>query len=273
MITFADLPDGHPGRQFLSGDTTWFALQADRRFSYGLHVPSGFEPGTPHPVVVVVHDTNRRAQDLRAAWAPFSERHGALVVAPLFPAGAGHADDIDGYKLIRDGDTRYDLALEEMLREVRERGGALPGRFLLFGHSGGAQFATRMLLLHPDRLAAAAISAPGRITLIDPGRPWPAGTGDTAERFGVTVDPPAIARVPVLLTAGDRDDGTADLAAAGDPSQAGFGATRLARLATLAANLRAHGVDVRHQLVPGAGHAGDPTTAVAQAFLAEALAR
>ena len=41
MITLDQLPAGHPGHAFLTGSTTWFAVQADPRFSYGLRIPDG----------------------------------------------------------------------------------------------------------------------------------------------------------------------------------------------------------------------------------------
>jgi poly(3-hydroxybutyrate) depolymerase len=268
MITLSQLPPGHPGRAYLTGSTTWFAVQSDARFSYGLHVPEEFVPGTPHPVVVVVHGTSRRAQELRAAWVPFAERHRAVIVSPLFPAGISGPDDLDSYKTIGDGGVRYDHVLFDLLDEVAARWGLDVARFFLAGHSGGGQFAARMLLLHPDRLAGAVVSAPGRITLIDPDHRWPTGTADTRGRFGIDVEELRIGAVPTLLTAGERDDDTAQLDPQHDPSQAGYGSNRVARLAVLADNLRAHGSSVQVELAAGAGHRGNPTLAIAQRFLA-----
>jgi pimeloyl-ACP methyl ester carboxylesterase len=85
-----------------------------------------------------------------------------------------------------------------LLDEVRARWGVSARNFCLVGHSGGGQFALRMLL-HPRRLRGAAI-----------------------------------ARTPVLLTIGSEDRGEADLAAQHDPSQDGFGSARRDRLDTLA---------------------------------------
>jgi len=271
MITLDQLPAGHPARAFLTGSTTWFAVPADPRFSYGLYVPDGFTPGAAHPLVVVVHGTSRRAQELRDTWAAFAEQHEAVIVTPLFPAGITSSDDLDSYKAVEDQGVRFDRVLFDLLDEVAARWGLEAGRFYLTGHSGGGQFASRMLLLHPDRLAGVVISAPGRVTLIDPGQKWPRGTADTRTRFGIDVDAAAVAKVPALLTAGADDTGTAELGAQDDASQARYGATRLARLATLAGNLRAHGADVRLELVPGAGHHRNPTLAVAQRFLGELM--
>jgi poly(3-hydroxybutyrate) depolymerase len=267
VITLGQLPAGHPGRAFLTGSTTWFAASADARFSYGLHVPDGYEPGSASPVVVVVHGTARQAQQLRDTWAPFAERHCAVVVTPLFPAGISGPDDLDGYKAIEDHRIRYDHILFAILGDVAARWGLDPERFYLAGHSGGGQYARRMLLLHPGRLAGVVISAPGRITLIDGEQPWPRGTADVPARFGLAIKPAAFAAVPTLLTIGEHDEGSDALDAQHDPSQAGYGATRLARLATLAANLRAHSASVRLEVAPGAGHHSNPTLAIAHRFL------
>jgi poly(3-hydroxybutyrate) depolymerase len=267
MITLDQLPAGHPGRAFLTGSTTWFAVQADPRFSYGLRIPDGFAPGAAHPLVVAVHGTTRQAQQLRDAWTPFAERHHAVIVTPLFPAGITGADDVDGYKAMEDHGIRYDQILFDLLGEVATRWSLDVARFYLAGHSGGGQYTNRMLLLHPGRLAGAVISAPGRITLIDPDQPWPRGTADTRARFGIDIDRAAIAAVPTLLTAGERDEGRAALHAQHDASQAGYGATRVARLETLAGNLRAHSADIRLELAADAGHQGNPTLSIAQRFL------
>lgn len=268
MITLTQLPGNHPGRRFLTGDTTWFATQADQRFSYGLRVPERFVPGTRCPVVVAVHSTMRRAQELRRSWSDFAEQHRAVIVTPLFPAGISGPDDLDGYKEIGDGQLRYDQVLFAMLDEIAARWDLDVSRFYLAGHSGGGQFAARMLLLHPGRLAGVAISAPGRITLVDPAVSWPAGTADTEDRFGIRVDPAEVAKVPILLTAGAEDLGTADLQAQEDPAQESYGSTRIARLTTLAGHIRATGADVRLELVPGVGHSGNPTQPVVERFLA-----
>jgi poly(3-hydroxybutyrate) depolymerase len=271
MITLGQLPAGHPGRAFLTGNTTWFAVQADPRFSYGLHIPDGFAPGAAHPLVVVVHGTARRAQQLRDAWTPFSEQHQAVIVTPLFPAGINGPDDLDSYKFIEDHGIRFDQILFRLLDEVAARWSLDVSRFYLAGHSGGGQYTNRMLLLHPGRLAGAVVSAPGRITLIDPDQPWPRGTANTRARFGLDIDETAIAAVPILLTAGEHDKGTEALHGQHDASQTGYGATRVARLGTLAENLRAHSASIKLELAPGARHHGDPTLAIAHRFLGNLL--
>ena len=271
MITLEHLPAAHPGRALLTGRTIWFASAMDQRFSYGLYVPTSYTWQADLPVVVVVHSTDRDAQTERDNWAEFAEEHQVVIFTPLFPAAIDHVDDLDSYKGIEYHGTRFDRILLSMLDEVKARWNTDTSRFILTGHSGGAQFALRFLLLHPSRLSGVAVSAPGRITLIDDASLWPRGTADLAERFGIELDPTALGRVPVLLTAGDADLGTADLEAQQDASQEGFGDSRVARLETLRTNLSANDVNATFTLVAESGHHGNPTLPVVQGFVAGLL--
>ena len=49
-----------------------------------------------------------------------------------------------------------------------------------FGFSGGAQFAHRFLYIHPGRLRAVSLGAPGLVTMLDETRAWWVGTGGMA---------------------------------------------------------------------------------------------
>ena len=49
------------------------------------------------------------------------------------------------------------------------------GKFYLYGHSGGAQFANHYLVVHPDRLHGVVLSTPAIYAMPDPDTPWPVG--------------------------------------------------------------------------------------------------
>jgi pimeloyl-ACP methyl ester carboxylesterase len=161
---------------------------------------------------------------------------------------------VDNYKTLDAHGIRFDLVLLEILEQVRVRWNARVDTVLLSGHSGGGQFAHRFLYLHSERLSAVAVSAPGSVTLLDPSLAWPEGIGDTRQRFGIAVDPGAVARVPVLLVVGEDDDGRADLAAMGYP-----GRSRPAELDRLAESLTRRGTAVRKVVVPRVGHSAAGT--------------
>ncbi|WP_433503283.1 alpha/beta hydrolase [Pseudonocardia halophobica] len=247
------------------GPSPFFAVQADRRFSYCLYAPAA---RGPLPLVVVVHGTQRMAERYRDAYRGFAEEHGCLVVAPLFPAGADEPGDLSGYKRLEFRGTRYDLVLLAMLDEIALRYPVRTDRFHLHGFSGGGQFAHRFALLHPERLASVSVGAPGRITRIDPGTPWWLGTADVEERFGRRLDLPTLRTVPVQMVVGDRDLDTTEIA---EPGIDAGGATRIDRLRSLRANFERHGIGVDLVLLPGIGHRGLEVQPAVQRFLAARL--
>ncbi|MEV4053480.1 alpha/beta hydrolase [Amycolatopsis sp. NPDC049688] len=254
MIRVADLPAAHPGRRLLTKRTPFFAAPGEPRCSYCVYVPTSWTPETELPVLVAVHGTGRSVGELREGLIPFAEEHQVIVVVPLFPVGIENPDDVDNYKVLDAHGIRFDLVLLDILEQVRFRWNARIGTVLLCGHSGGGQFAHRFLYLHPDRVAAVAVGAPGGVTLLDDALAWPEGTGDTRQRFGIAVDPAAVARVPVLLVIGADDDGRADLAAMGD-----HGHSRPEQLDRLGRSLALHGTAVQHVVVPGVGHSAPGT--------------
>jgi pimeloyl-ACP methyl ester carboxylesterase len=254
------------------GATTTIALQYDQRFSYCLYVPRAFDPGGARsgpglPVVALVHGSDRRPQLLRDEFAAFCEEHGCIALAPLFPAGIEAPDEFDGYKYLGSSaythpphmPLRYDRLLLAMLDEVRAVYGARTGRFGLFGFSGGAHFAHRFLLLHPDRLLAASIAAPGAVTLLDGGRDWPAGIRGMDRLFGSGPDLPEVARVPVQLVVGSMDTDTSAIAVSPDhPAWVegvnDQGVSRVRRLEALRDSLASAGVRARYEVVTGGRH-------------------
>lgn len=244
---------------YRTGATTLFASRVDQRFSYCLYIPDRRD-GDPerYPVVVLQHSTDREPLAYRDAFAEFCEEHRAIAFAPLFPAGIVDPDDIHNYKFFEFHGIRFDLLLLDMLEEAAERYPMDVSRFLLHGFSGGGQFTQRFLLLHPDRLLGASVGAPGRLTMIDDSRNWWLGTADVQERFGIGLDPAAIARVPVQLVVGSVDietwetlDRTESTWIDGLEAQ---GDTRVDRLRAFERNLRRHGVEPRFDLVPGVAH-------------------
>lgn len=262
---------------YRSGATTFFAAQCDQRFSYTLYVPAAYrDTGRVLPLVVIVHGTGRGAESYRDAFAEFAERHGCVVLCPLFPAGIVDPEDLHNFKFLAYRDIRYDLVLLDIVAEVAGRYRVDADRFLLHGFSGGGQFTHRFLYLHPERLAAASIGAPGRITLLDPERPWWLGTGDIRAQFGRDIDLDAVRRVPVQLVVGDADTETWEINNPGDSNWMdgadATGRTRIERLRALHRNFAEHGIDARFDLLPGVAHSGKAALPAVRDFFASILA-
>ena len=164
-----------------------------------------------------------------------------------------------------------------MVAEVADKYRQDWGRFAIFGYSGGGHFAHRFAILHPDRLWAASIGAPGSVTLLDPSRDWWVGIRDLEARLGIAFDAQALAKIPVHMVVGEADletweithkpGGTYWMEGANDA-----GRTRPERLEALNASFERIGVDVRFDLLPGVSHDRIKVLDHVKSFLAEVLA-
>lgn len=244
---------------YYSGESTQFACRADQRFSYCMYVPSGYVARTaPLPLVVLQHGTGRRGPQYRDNFADFAEAHNAVVMAPLFPAAIDDPEDLHNFKFIKYHDIRFDLILLSMVDEVAEKLDIDSERFLLHGFSGGGQFAHRFFYLHPDRLRAVSIGAPGRLTLIDDSQDWWLGWKGMGDALGIDPQPELLSSVPVQMVVGERDVETWEINNRGESNWKDgaekAGATRIERLQTLRRNFKNHGISVRFDLVPGVAH-------------------
>lgn len=89
-----------------------------------------------------------------------------------------------------------------MIDEVAGRYGVNAERFLLYGYSGGGHFAHRFFYLHPERLKAVSIGAPGSVTLPDENHDYWVGCRNLEALFGKRLDIPAMRTVPVHQVVG-----------------------------------------------------------------------
>lgn len=237
-----------------------FASQVDPRLHYCLYVPHHLKDGEKAPLMVVQHGTARTAMTYRTHLKPFADEHGVVVLAPTFPAGLIDPTDLHNFKFIEYQGIRFDHMLLAIIDEVAERFPVEKEKFYLHGFSGGGQFTHRFLYLHPERLAAVSIGAPGRITELDDTLPWWLGTKGFEEKFGQAIDEDALRRVPIQLVVGSEDVETWEI---NNPGESNWmdgaektGSTRIERLRTLERNYRSHGMNVTFDVVPGVAHRG-----------------
>ncbi|GHJ39263.1 alpha/beta hydrolase [Streptomyces sp. TS71-3] len=261
---------------YFRGRTPIFAARTDQRFSYCLHVPSGHENSDrPLPLVVLVHGTGRTGPQYRDGFSEWAEEHNALVLAPLFPGGITAPGELHSYKFLMAGDLRYDRILLDIVAEVGEAFNVDTGRFLLHGFSGGGQFTQRFFYLHPDRLRAVSIGAPGRVTMLDDTRNWWLGTRDLEERSGIRVDVGALREIPVHMVVGALDTETWEINNVGDPNWLDgaqeAGRTRVERLDSLRRNFEDHGISVEFEIVPDVGHRGSLVRPAVKRFFSGVL--
>jgi len=203
MTSTRDIPPQFLKSAMMVGNIPFTALQKDHRVSYTLYIPpqhynpdpsrqASQDSGDLHPqyllpslpLIVNVHGTGRNAERCRDRLIAFCDSERVAVLAPLFPAGVNGPADLDGYKLLTSQTLRFDLALLHILDEVATK---WPGidtkKFFLAGFSGGGQFAHRFAYLHPERVLALSVGAPGRATFLDKSLKWPNGIQDVGNVF------------------------------------------------------------------------------------------
>lgn len=260
------------------GPTTVFASKHDPRFAYCLYVPRALtEGGAPPELVVVMHGTGRSFVQYRDAFAEFARWHNCLILAPLFPVGVLGDDNRNGFKYLSEGGIRYDVVLLAMVAEVEAKYRLAFARFGLFGYSGGGHFAHRFLLLHPERLWAVSIGAPGSITLPDPTRDFWVGVRDLEARFGRPFRPEAVAAVPTHMVVGAADLETWEIthregSPTWMPGANEAGRTRPERLRSLKAAFERLGSRIRFDELPNVPHDGMKVLDSVKGFFADVLA-
>lgn len=274
-------PHGH-GTILTSSDfgaTTVFACGLDQRFCYCAYVPEDYdEHGSDRwPLAVIVHGTERGMQVYRDGFADFAERHGVIVLAPLFPVGITGPGDLSSYKLLRAGDLHYDAVLLAMVAEMQAKYRIEGDRVLMYGFSGGGHFTHRFLYAHPDRLLGASIGAPGVVTLLDFEHDWWVGVRNFEAVFGTPIDLDAIRRVPVHMVIGGDDTQTWEITI--QPGNAWWmegadiaGANRQDRMRSLRRSLEAQGVAVQQDTIPGIGHDDRTMLGAVKSFFGDVLA-
>lgn len=118
------------------------------------------------PVLIVLHGVERNADEYRDSWARQARSRGFIVIAPEYGAAEfpGAEEYSSGGFLAPDGATRPRqqwsfAAIEPLFEEVKARTGSEVPRYLLYGHSGGAQFVHRFVLMMPEARYQRAIAA------------------------------------------------------------------------------------------------------------------
>lgn len=164
----------------------------------------------PCPLVIALHGLARNAASARNNWIEAAERYGLLIAAPHF--------DKERFptRLFQQGGVRNQpdraqwvyAVIERFFDEALRSGRVSGSRYVLFGHSAGAQFVHRMVMLMPEARFSTAVSAnAGYYTLpLDTkraeGRRFPYSLdGTPATEVSLTA---AFAK-PLLVMLGDRD--------------------------------------------------------------------
>ncbi len=227
------------------------------------HRPAAWAP--EGRVVVVMHGQPRNARDFRDEWRDLAEAGRFLLLAPEFSEakfpGAQHyafanAVDAQGRTLPRAGWSFF--VLNRVVQAAMREAGATRRTFSLYGHSSGAAFVHRYLLLTGAPLAETLVIANGgAYTLPRADRPFPEGLG------GLDVGPEvrgAVFRRHVVVLLGEADTDPNHPTLAREPWAMAQGSHRFARgwfffdTMRLAAEAQGALFTWRVATVPGVGH-------------------
>ncbi|GLK52520.1 hypothetical protein [Maricaulis virginensis] len=158
------------------------------------------------PVIFVMHGVNRNPDDYRDAWIELADACGLAIIAPGFdrngfPGSSGYnlGEPLPG----TDAVSAFD-AIEPLFATMRAGLGSTRSGYSIFGHSAGAQFVHRFLMLTPDtHVEAAVVANAGWYTWPDTSVEWPYGFAGAPR---TPLDPGVIAALPVTLLLGEADN-------------------------------------------------------------------
>jgi pimeloyl-ACP methyl ester carboxylesterase len=159
-----------------------------------------FQPRHPdpqRPPLVCVHGISRDAHGHLAAFTEWADRTGTELLAPLFDRRR-----FRGYQRLKSSNRTLDpvAALDAILGETA---GDRP--CMLYGFSGGAQFAHRYALVRPERVAGIALAAAGWYTFPTAAASFPYGLAPGRLPKSLEIDVPGFLRLPKCVLVGDRD--------------------------------------------------------------------
>ena len=166
-----------------------------------------------------VHDASaRKLIEGSEYWA---RELGSPYLVPTFPrpatlpVGYTHALDRDALLTTVSGYSRIDLQMIAIIDDARsilaDKGIEVSQKVFMAGVSASGSFVSRFAMLHPDRVKAASIGAPGFGPIVPVsswnGRelPYPEGVADLKSVAGSNFDSAAFKTVPLQVWVGDED--------------------------------------------------------------------
>ncbi|MEM7156530.1 MAG: hypothetical protein AAF799_27030 [Myxococcota bacterium] len=203
------------------------------------YIPAGLDPSTAE-VFVVVPGTNRFTSDETDDWGgglanthlymsytgfvAAADELGFVLIMPQFEDWSfgndfDPSDDAGGFRALLGANINADEWVETIVDRYAEAGVG-DGRFHLFGHSAGGQFALRYFTQHPDRLMEVILETPGQMVHGTSGADWPNGLSDLSlpnSSWGPLSYSPstdametAVTSVGALMVVGETEIGTSN---------------------------------------------------------------
>ena len=203
-----------------------------REIAVHVYRPAFFGPYTP--IVLVLAGRKRNASAYLDYWKMDSEQRGFLVVAPEFTEsqyphpyeyGLGAMRGAEGG--IRPREEWLFPVIEAIFRDVRARAGSMRERYVLFGHSAGAQLVHRLVTFGWSASIERAIAANSGSYAM------PVRTEDVPFGLGglpyTDADVHALLSRPMFVHLGDQDNDPNDEHLPREPAAMRQGSHRFAR--------------------------------------------
>ena len=196
---------------------------------YYLYIP----PSTKSPTVLLVQPNNTgtvnddpavhdsSARDMIEGSRYWADELGSPYLVPTFPrpatlpVGYTHALDRDVLLTTVSAYSRIDLQLIAMIDDARsylhDKGIEISQKVFMAGVSASGSFTSRFTMLHPDRIKAASIGAPGFGPIVPvslwngQSLPYPEGIADLQTLVGSSFNAVAFKNVPLQVWVGDED--------------------------------------------------------------------
>lgn len=155
----------------------------------------------PDRLIVAVHGISRQYQHQIEAYKTLAESYGCWLLVPEFSKEA-----FPQYQQLSKGgsEPRADLALNTVL-VAWKHWQKQPGlKIHLCGYSGGAQFAHRYAMTHPQNVESLVLSSAGWYTFPEDDVPYPYGLADWPNWLGTSRFAEMV-RLPMLVMVGEDD--------------------------------------------------------------------
>ena len=203
-------------------------LESVAHGKYYRYFPPNVKPTSP--VLIVVHGSlaaddsgEEAALAFLKTWLGFANQTGTALISPAFSDrdyGSGPACPHGwGYRGLYGRHVGADDFLHEILDQLKGVNEKFDGKVFLFGHSAGAQFVSHYVVMHPERVNAAVISAPAWLPFPTMDDNWPRGLkprksvrrwpGESEDQTIEMIPDPTkfleAAQLPLLATSGALD--------------------------------------------------------------------
>ena len=187
----------------------FFSQARGRTVGYTVAYPPGHQPGSPLPLVVVLHGFGANHTNALAGMSLAQALALHVGGRPLAPLAMVAVDGGGGYWNPHPGDNPMAMMIDEVISMCQKMGlGRLPQKIGTMGISMGGYGALLLAEKHPPLFAAVAAISPAVWTSYAQARGANAGAYASADDFAandVVTHAPALAGVPVRVASGDDD--------------------------------------------------------------------